>query len=367
MKVKGVGMKTVTVGLVFLLLLCGCAHASSPATPAESIVKPHFVGLDIYGTDRLSISEVRSLLAGQLEPCIGKYLADEIVKFKACKAELVAKIQEQYHFAYVDLALVGYFRSGDHPVYGTFDIVEKRDAKERMAFTKRPLKSFADPDGLIQAWEEYQKTGFSLLARGEISNERIPCPAFHCIFGHQHPTLRPYEKIFVDGVAKHKTKLIEIIRFDKDDNRRGLAAYLLAYEKDGNHLIQILSERLRDESDFVRNNITRIFSDIAMFHPDLPLPVGEVAKVLNFPATTDRNKASIFFQGIATNRFLREKYNDVLILEVVPILLKTLRLEQPNNHDPAYTTLRLLSGQNYDKRDYQSWEDWYHRERKVNR
>lgn len=215
---------------------------------------------------------------------------------------------------------------------------------------------------MIQAWDDYQKIGFDLMARGELSGARVSCPAFHCIFGHQHPSLQPYEKVFVEGVKKNKSALIKIIQSDKDDHHRGIAPYLLAYESDGKELVKTLTPRIRDESDFVRNNITRIFSDIAMFHQDLALPLEEVVKVLNFPATTDRNKASNLFLGVALNKERREKNKDVFMTKAVPVFLKMLRLEQPNNHDPAYLTLKLLSDQDFGERNYQAWDDWFKRE-----
>ena len=286
-----------------LIFLYSCTHV--PAQTASSkAVNQRLAGLDIYGTDRLTVTEVKSLLGDKLEPCIEIYLAEDYEKFHECKAELVAKLQEKYHFAYLDLSLVGYFYPGDRPVYATFDVVETKDANVRMDFVKRPTKTFADPEGLIQAWDDYQKTGFDLMARGELSGARVECPAFHCIFGHNHPALKSYEKIFVDGVKRNRSALIEIIQFDKDDNRRGIAPYLLAYESDGSELVKVLTPRLRDESEFVRNNIARIFWDIAMFHQELDLPLDEAAKVLNFPATTDRNKASNLFFTIAQNYVL---------------------------------------------------------------
>jgi hypothetical protein len=38
--------------------------------------------------------------------------------------------------------------------------------------------------------------------------------------------------------------------------------------------------------------------------------------------------------------------------------LRLLKLEQPNNHDPAYRILRTVSGENFGERDYAAWERW---------
>jgi hypothetical protein len=42
----------------------------------------------------------------------------------------------------------------------------------------------------------------------------------------------------------------------------------------------------------------------------------------------------------------------------VPVALKLLRLEQPNNHDPAYQILTKVSGEAFGDRDYAAWERW---------
>jgi hypothetical protein len=35
-----------------------------------------------------------------------------------------------------------------------------------------------------------------------------------------------------------------------------------------------------------------------------------------------------------------------------------LRMLKPNNHDPAYEILKLVSGESYGDRDYAAWEAW---------
>ena len=58
------------------------------------------------------------------------------------------------------------------------------------------------------------------------------------------------------------------------------------------------------------------------------------------------------------------KYHKLLIDRSAPILLKMLKLEQPNNHNPAYMILTTLSGEHYGKRDYAAWERWVRNSKK---
>jgi hypothetical protein len=111
----------------------------------------------------------------------------------------------------------------------------------------------------------------------------------------------------------------------------------------------------------VRNNVIRVFSDIAQLHRDLTLPVEKIVKILDYPETTDRNKASAVVLGIVADPTQLSRYKPLVMDQAVPIFLKTLRLQQPNNHDFAYMILRIVSGKDYGERDYAAWDRWYAR------
>ena len=42
----------------------------------------------------------------------------------------------------------------------------------------------------------------------------------------------------------------------------------------------------------------------------------------------------------------------------LPNLLRLLRSERPNIHEPAYEALKILSGLDYADRDYAAWDAW---------
>jgi hypothetical protein len=46
-----------------------------------------------------------------------------------------------------------------------------------------------------------------------------------------------------------------------------------------------------------------------------------------------------------------------------PTLLAMLELQQLNNHDPAWETVKRLSGEEYGARDYAAWRGWWQRAR----
>jgi len=83
-------------------------------------------------------------------------------------------------------------------------------------------------------------------------------------------------------------------------------------------------------------------------------PVEDLIRALDFPDTTDRNKAAATLAMLAKT----PKYRDAIRADAVPTLLKLLRLKQPNNHDWAYAALKEVSGKTFGDRDYDAWENW---------
>lgn len=299
-------------------------------------------GLDLYGSHRITINMIQGSHGPLLEACIDDYLNDHLDSYEVHRSELSNALKKHYGLAFAEFTVIKYFNLHNIPgrkAFATIDVVERADAERRMSFTPRPSKHYPDPDGLLKAWQNYMSIGWDLLNRGEISGLRVECPAFHCIFGHKHPQLSSFEDIFVMGVLKNKDKLVRIFLEDHRDQSRADAAFLLAYMLDGNELIQILTQRMNDESDVVRNNVIRVFADIAQFHGNLVLPVKDLMPMLDYPNTTDRNKTLAALFGIVSNKSQLNKYRHVVMAEAMPIILKLLRLKQPNNHDIAYVDL----------------------------
>ena len=110
----------------------------------------------------------------------------------------------------------------------------------------------------------------------------------------------------------------------------------------------------RDPVAGVRNNAVRVLAVIAAKHPEIEIPLAPIIQVLNFPDATDRNKASYVIVSLA-----KKKENINLVKKSAGlILINMLKLQQPNNHDPAYEILQTISGKKFGDRDYQAWENW---------
>jgi hypothetical protein len=82
-----------------------------------------------------------------------------------------------------------------------------------------------------------------------------------------------------------------------------------------------------------------------------------VLHALNGPTTTDRNKAVAVVAGLVARPDGAKLYREV-IAQAGPILIKLLALEQPNNHDFAYSILKQVSGKDFGERDVAAWQRW---------
>jgi hypothetical protein len=84
------------------------------------------------------------------------------------------------------------------------------------------------------------------------------------------------------------------------------------------------------------------------------MPLAPILAALQFPSTTDRNKAGYVLVSLAD----RPENRAPILRTVGSVLLDMLALQQPNNHDPAYQILRKLSGKDFGERDYSAWRAW---------
>lgn len=332
---------------LFVLAMIVFNIASATATEAQ----PSIYGLDTFGSKRISSVEV----SAQYGPKINDFVVaakNQSPEYYEIKKQIEMAIKDQFGFAYVNLSLITYFKPnpGD---YITVDVVEPEDVSKRMSFLPEPKGQFEDPDGLIALWEEYFLAGVELQRSGQLEYPKS-CPVWHCTYGFENPKLAPFLEKFNRLVPPNEKKLVRLLKEDSHPQFRGNAAFLLAHIKNGRSVIQYVLGSVTDPSELVRNNAVRVLSEMALKHPENDIPVEPILQVLNFPMTTDRNKAGFTLASLA----LKEKNKKRILQGGGKIILEMLRLKQPNNHDPAYTILKNLSGENFSERDYESWEKW---------
>lgn len=334
-------MKALIISIFALISLTPFA-----AFPNSKIID----GIDTFGSKRISPTKITEKYGKSIDHWVIAS-KNSLSEYASLKKEIEDSIKDEYHFAYVDLALITYFQPSGN--YVTVDVVEPHEASERMAFLPNPQLQLEDPDGLIALWDKYHQVGRTLQAEGQFENPKS-CPVWHCSFGFESPKLEPFLETFNQLVPKNQEKLIQILQQDARPQFRGNAAFLLAHTKNGNDLVKHALGSTRDPSLLVRNNLVRVLSEIARRHPEIEISLEPILQVLKFPNTTDRNKAGytlVYLSQIERNK-------PVIIHAAGFTLFEMLKLLQPNNHDPAYQVLKNISGQHFDRRDYASWERW---------
>lgn len=338
------------------------ASASASAAPAAPQPKaPVLKAIDVYGTDRFDAAWVKTRFGDKIQRYFDTEDDEEGNRIE--KEVAAAIIADKKEIGWVKLSPVVYYDKGDTPEgFITVDVVEAKDMKTRLTFGPEPKGDVDDPGGLVASWKEYESTYFRMLREQKISPQRVACPAFHCMGGYEHEALKPYGEKFSKGVPENQDKLVRVLKEDKDPKDRAAAAFLLAHMKDGKKLTELMLGALKDPSSLVRNNATRVLVNVAMFHPEVAIPLKPFLPALDGPTMSDRNKAVAVLSGLLERADGAALHPEV-IRDGGPALLKLLRLEQPNNHDFAYKILKKLSGKDFGERDYAAWQKWLDEQR----
>lgn len=349
--------------VLVLLVACGSGSAGKPRSSAPDAAEvttsklsatplpqagSELAAIDIFGTRQITLE---ALLVTH---------GDELRKFREPtfdRKALLAKIGQLGDFVHVSPSLIGYYKPEGMKYYLTLDFVDRSDASRRMPFLHAPTGTYQDPEGLLADWQTYESKLHELWRSQRMGFSRVPCPAFHCLGDPTHPEVKQLADRFAARAPAHVEDLAAILRDDKNVENRGAAAYLLAYSKDGPALVKILVPAFRDSSSLVRNNSMRVVHDIAAYHPELEVPLEPVLEALDYPDTTDRNKASAILDALL-KRPDAARLHCPIATRAGATLLAMLRLQQPNNHDFAYSILKAISGNDFGERDDAAWEAW---------
>lgn len=326
---------------------------------AANAKAPDRIDVDVYRSNQITAEEIKKKYRKQLRAMINIYLTPESMsseknnqKMKNLLEPIMVWISKKGDFALINFSAIKY-PDRKIPQF-SFDIVDKKDKDRLSHFIKQPDKNVVDPDNLIQTWQEYEKLGFKIDYTEKVHPKLKSCPAFHCIFGFEHPLLKKYAAIFNTLVPKNKTQIIEVLQNDKDPRKRQAAAYLLGHLKDGNEIIKIVAPFMRDSDSIVRNNAMRVVAETLSKVKNPDFPIEETVIALDFPYTTDRNKALYIISSLV----VQPRYARYIIDHAGSQLIDELKLSQDNLHYLSYDILKTISGKKFGDRDYQSWEKW---------
>ena len=344
-------LKVVSITAVLWLVLF-----SGPTAAQE----PNFVLGDVvvYGTERFDAAVIRSEFASELQQLVAAMTADDGRRTDRIVARIKEQLNSRGPFAYLSISTSSdVSRAPNFTVFVTVDVVEKADRDRRMPFRTPPAGRYRDPDRLFRLWEEYEASMFELMMAGSLP-ANSECPVLHCLFGFDHPDLKPFLASFNEGASRNEDVLYEIAEGDRDASHRSTAILLLAHTNNVDRLLPVLGRAIYDPDGVVRNYAMRVMIMLARDDPERNSPVDDLVAALDFPESTDRNKSAATLLALCESPIYRE----IIRREALPTLLQLMRTGPPINHEPAYDILRELSGEDFGPRDYTAWEDWVHTE-----
>ncbi|QSQ24571.1 hypothetical protein JY651_06365 [Pyxidicoccus parkwayensis] len=181
-----------------------------------------------------------------------------------------------------------------------------------------------------------------------------PCRAFHCGTGFAHPKLAPLEARFISGVPAHFDALVKVLRTEKDEYRRSLVPFLLAYGRTREEVAEALLPSLRDSSDAVRNNAMRVLWQTQRGASKPLVPLAPVVRALHGPTLGDRNKASVLLGAVVEKD---AALRDAALRGAGPLLVEMVAMRSRADREGSLLALRALAGRDLGE-DPRVWKAW---------
>lgn len=332
-------------------LLAGAIALSLAVLQAAVPRSQPLEGMDVFGAAPGSIVELERCFGAAARELAAAYDANDRPRIPKLKEDLERKIKEAGGFAEVEVSVVAYFGS-NFRIFLTFDLAP---AGQRPSIEELPAPTgdVADPGGLLASWREYEKTG-DVLDYDARAASPAGCPAHHCLFGFEHPKLRPFGERFAREVPARRDELVAVLLTDEDAEDRATAAFLLAHLPKAEDVLTVLLPRLRDPAPVVRNNVMRVLSVMAEGAAAGSIPIDEILPFLGSHELTDRNKAVAIVAGLAAH----ERHRARLVERAGCALVRLLEMKQPNHVDWAHQALVKLRGTDLGASDSRAWRSW---------
>jgi hypothetical protein len=316
--------------------------------------------IEIHGAQAFAGNEIKKRynkdfndLSAFIQTTDGAALPQYRVKFQDLITKIYQDVYNTGDYAYINIAPI--YSHKNKNIFYVIDVVNKNDSKRLNNFYSEPDKSLPDPDGLLASWEEYLNLGIEKFNGETPDYQDIKCPVSHCVFGFDEPEFKKYKDIFIIGAEKNKNKLIEILHNEKNDIKRGNAAFLLGNLKDNNEVIKILTPAIHDPNLYVRNIVMRVLAIALKNDKTANFPIKDAIAALDNPTDNDRNKALKILQSLA----LQPRYAKYIEEHASSQLIAQLKTLQPDVHDLAYDILKQISGQKFGDRNYTAWQNWF--------
>lgn len=333
--------------------------SDSPKLPAISVLLftllshalPAWAGdiIDVYGVTPIESQRIIKNYAkavSQIEMQLSKVFADgeqgnehpELLNalFEK-KQQLIQTIKKAEHFAFVDFQTINYPTKAD--IYTTIEII-KDSHSPRLKFVSPPQSTAypqVKPD-LISEMMSYHQKAMRLMMTQQIDLKDNSCPVYYCSVPFKHPELKPYLRVFNQGIKQHKTEVIHALNHDPNPERRAAAAFLIGHLNDPHEIVAILLPHIRDSNSGVRNNVLRVIGQTILRAKIYDVDARPFMALLDSPFVTDRNKSLITLYTLVDSTEGKKQ----IAAHNHGKLEALAALKQPNNHDMAVDILNKI-------------------------
>ncbi|MDY7230456.1 HEAT repeat domain-containing protein [Hyalangium rubrum] len=323
------------------------AQSAAPVPPTSTYV---FEGVEVFGSHKVPKEKLLELIG---LPAPGTRFDLEKGEFTPYLIESKPRLLAAYNFPFCRYSLVAY--PPTHTFRVTVDLVDPGD-EWRMRFSPEPQGDIPDPEGLLAAWGDYQKTYWKLSSEGAVPEySKGSCRAINCYGGFDHSELVPLEQRFIDGVPRNAEALTRVLREDRDSSKRMTALMLLPYLHSREQLVRIILPSVRDSFEGVRNEALRLLGTAQAGQKRVIIPLEPVLEALWYPLVTDRNKAAwalvriVETEGAAHRQQILDKAGAMLV--------EMAGMQQKTDAEPARKVLTILAGKDLGE-DAAAWRQW---------
>jgi len=292
-----------------------------------------WTGVEIVGQNRVTRDKILSQTP--LPIVVGEKYTQNLSSW----SKWCSSIKKNFSFSYTRCSSVRY---SDFQAFFVVNIVDKGE-EHRSKFRAPPRETIAlANEDILDTFDSLQKRMWALFEQGVAPKESVT----NGYLNYDDKEMSHYVLRLNKLVPNYRENLLDVLKNDKNIEKRGKAATLLNWASDTNDSINEIYVLLDDPSSLVRNNITRFmlhyFSQIKQNIKKYSI-INSLALQLERPSHGDRNKAIYGLLKIAkSDASLIPKIKEHAIKEISHIAKHSIL---SNVRDPAIELSKLI--QNY--------------------
>jgi HEAT repeats len=211
-----------------------------------------------------------------------------------------------------------------------------------MTFHPVPKGKVRLTEDVIRAGSEFETALTKAIESGDSAEDDSQGQALN-----HNPEVRAIQLRFPVLAQEHLANLKDVLRNSDDADQRALAAQVLAYVKEKQSVVPVLTAAIHDSSSNVRNTAARALMVFARYSQKAPAPKIRVSpqpfiEMLNSCIWTDRNKSSLALAELTNSR------DPALLAEIrkqaLPSLIEMARWKLPGHAAPSLVMLGRIGG-----------------------